>query len=113
MKMRWMGGLLVAGGLMLLGSAALAGGAEIENKAQETQVTLSMKDATADSVLKLISSLSGITITKKDMPKDPPKVTVDLKAMPVIEAVKLVASKAGLTCAIVDDGIEVSGAKKN
>jgi len=108
-----MGGVVIACCLMLLASAALADKAEIEKKAQETKVTLSVKDVPANTALDLIAKISGITIKKTDIPKDTPKVTAELKEVTFIEVLKFVTKAAGLSYAIVDDGIEVSGKKKD
>ena len=113
MRKLLMGGVVVSCCFVLLASAALAGKAEIEKKAQEAKVTLSIKEMPADTALDLISKISGITIKKTDIPKDAPTVTAELKEVSVLDSVKFVTQLAGLTCAIVDDGIEVSGKKKD
>jgi len=113
MKNRLMNGVVVACGLMLLASVALADKAEIEKKAQETKVTLSIKEMAADKALDMVSMMSGITIKKTDIPKDAPKVTAELKDVSVLEGIKLITKLAGLTYTVVDDGIEVSGKKKD
>jgi hypothetical protein len=113
MKNRLMNGVVVASCLMLLASVVLADKAEIEKKAQETKVTLSIKEMAVDMALDMVSMMSGITIKKTDIPKDAPKVTAELKDASVLEGIKLITKLAGLTYTVVDDGIEVSGKKKD
>jgi len=113
MNKRWMSGVVVAVCLMLLTSATWADKAEVEKKAKETKVTLSLKEMAPAAALDIIALMGGITIKKTDIPKDAPKVTAELKEVSVLDCVKLVTELAGLTCAIVDDGIEVSGKKKD
>jgi len=112
MKMRLLNGVMVACGLMLLASVALAEKAEIEKKAQETKVTLSLKEMAVDKALDMVSMMGGITIKKTDIPKDAPKVTVELKDVSVLDGVKFITTIAGFTYTVVDDGIAVSGKKK-
>lgn len=113
MKNRMMNGVVVVCGLMLLASAAWAGKAEVEKQAKETKVTLSLKEMAPTAALDMIAMMGGITIKKTDIPKDAPKVTAELKDVSVLDGVELVTKMAGLTYAIVDDGIEVSGKKKD
>lgn len=108
MNRSWMSTVVVWGGLLLIASAALADKAEVEKKAKETNVTLSIKEMAVDKALDMISMMGGITIKKTEMPKDPPKVTADMKDVSVLEAVKIVAQIAALDYSIVDDGILVS-----
>ncbi len=113
MKKLWVNGVLVTCGLMLLASVALADKAEIKKKAQKTAVTLELKEMPADKALDLISQKSGITIRKKDVPKDIPNVTASLKNVSVLDGIRLVTGMAGFTYVIEDDGIVVSCKKKN
>ena len=84
--------------------------AELEKKAQEAKVTLSLKEATADNALDRLS-MSGITIRKTDIPKDA-KISLEMRDASVLDGVKRVTEMLGLTYVIVDDAIEVSGKKK-
>jgi galactitol-specific phosphotransferase system IIB component len=113
MKNQWMNGVMVACGLVLSASVALADKAAIEKKAQETKVTLSFKQMAVDQALDMVSMMGGIAIKKTDIPKDAPKVTAELKDVSVLEGIKLITQLAGLTYTVVDDGIEVSGKKKD
>ena len=113
MKKRWMSGVVIAVCGMLLTRAAWADKAGVEKKAKETTVTLSLKEVSPAAALDMIAVMGGVTIKKTDIPKDAPKVTAELKAVSVLDSVKLVSGLAGLTCSIVDDGIEVSGKKKD
>jgi len=81
--------------------------AEIEKKAQEAKVTLSIKEMTADNALDRLSK-SGITIRKTDIPKDA-KISLEMRDASVLDGVKRVTEMLGLTYVIVDDAIEVSG----
>ena len=80
---------------------------------EKQTVTLSLKEMAPTAALDMIALMGGITIKKTDIPEDAPKVTAELKEVSVLDSVKLVTKLAGLTCAIVDDGIEVSGKKKD
>jgi RNA polymerase sigma factor (sigma-70 family) len=84
--------------------------AELEKKAQEAKVTLSLKEMTADNALDRLS-MSGITIRKTDIPKDA-KISLEMRDASVLDGVKRVTEMLGLTYVIVDDAIEVSGKKK-
>ena len=83
--------------------------AELEKKAQEAKVTVSLKEATADNALDRLS-MSGITIRKTDIPKDA-KISMEMRDASVLDGVKRVTEMLGLTYVIVDDAIEVSGKK--
>ncbi len=85
--------------------------AELEKKAQEAKVTLSIKEMTADNALDMLSMRSGITIRKTDIPKDA-KISLEMRDASVLDGVKRVTEMLGLTYVIVDDAIEVSGKKK-
>jgi hypothetical protein len=113
MKKLWVNGVMVVFGLMLFVSVALADKAEIEKKAKETKVTLSLKDMAVDKALDMVSMLGGITIKKTDIPKDAPKVTAELNDVSVMDGIKFITTLAGLTYTVVDDGIEVSCKKKD
>jgi len=113
MRTSWVHGVMVAFGLMLLASVTLADKAEIEKKAKDTKITLSVKEMAVDNALDMVSMMGGITIKKTDIPKDAPKVTAELKDVSVLDGIKLITTLAGLTYTVVDDGIEVSGKKKD
>jgi TolA-binding protein len=85
--------------------------AELEKKAQEAKVTLSIKEMTADNALDMLSMRSGITIRKTDIPKDA-KISLEMRDASVLDGVKRVTEMLGLTYVIVDDAIEVLGKKK-
>lgn len=110
---RTMVSVVVVCGFMAVATVGWAGKAEIEKQAQETQITLSFKEMPTDKVFGMISMMGGIVIKKTNLPKDLPKVTIDVKNIPVIKAVKLVTDMAGLKYVVTDQGIEVSARKKN
>jgi len=113
MNRRWMRGVVLAGVLVALASVVWAGKAEVEKQAKETKVTLSLKDVAPAAALDMIAMMGEVKITVTDVPPDAAKVTLDLKDVSVLDAVKRVATISGLAYAIVDDGIEVSGKKKD
>lgn len=84
--------------------------ADLEKKALEAKVTLSLKEMTADNALDMLSMRSGITIRKTDIPKDA-KISMGMRDASVLDGVKRVTMSLGLTYVIVDDAIEVSGKK--
>ena len=104
----WTDGVAVASLFLLVANVAWADKAEVEKKAKETNITLSIREIAVDKALDMISLMGGVPIKKSEMPKDPPKVTADMKDISVLEAVKLVAQLATLDYSIVDDGILVS-----
>jgi prepilin-type processing-associated H-X9-DG protein len=100
--------------LMLLASVACADSARIQEKAQGTKVTLSLKETPVGKALDTISAMGGITVRKIDVRQRPRNVvTAELKDVTVLDAVTTVAKMAGLTFEVVDDGIEVSGQLDN
>lgn len=114
MKKCWMNGVLVACGLMLVASAASADKGEIEKKAKETAITLSLKQVTVSDAIDLIAKKSGIAIKTTGIPKDVPKLTMELRHVSVMDAINLVSGVAELSCevAVRDEWIEVSMKKK-
>jgi len=113
MTMRWMSGVVITCGLLLLASVATADKATVEKRSREASVTSSLKDVPTDKALDMICTVGGVTLKNRDLPKDAPTVTAELKNVSVLEAVELITKVAGLTYAIVDDGIEVRGKKKD
>jgi hypothetical protein len=109
---RSMVGVVVACGFVLLASGAWADKAKVEKQARESKVTLSLTEMAPADALNMIAMIGGVTIKQKDIPKDTPKVTADLKGVSVLEAVRLVTEISSLTYLIVDDGIEVSRKEK-
>ncbi len=78
--------------------------AEIAKKAQETRITLTVRDSPVEDVLDQIALLSGIAVTKVDLPTNAPAITVALTNATVDQALKWVAQSANLSCSIVDGG---------
>lgn len=108
MKKWFMTGITVIASVLIVSSVALAGKEEVEKKAKDTLITLSVQDLRADDALKMISKLGGVAIKTAAPLKEAPTVTLNLKDVSVFEAVKYVTSLVNLKCAVVDDGIEVS-----
>lgn len=113
MTRRGLNGIAVACGIMLLAGVAWADRAAVEKKVQTAKITLNLAEMPVDAALDFVSTLSGIAIRKTDMPKDVPRLTLNLKDVTVLDTLKYVTALTGFSWVIVDDGITISGKKAN
>jgi len=101
--------ITLAAALLGLPAGAWADKPQIEKKAQAKFVSLNVANTPVDEALRLISTLSGISIEASSLPENIPMVTFDIKNMPAIDAIRFVAKQADLKVEIRDDGFHVSG----
>jgi hypothetical protein len=94
---------------LLLANVTWADRAEVEKKANEIKITVNIENLTADKALEEIAKLGGVTINVPTPIKVAPKVTLSVKEISVLEAVRYVAVLADLKYTVVDDGILVLG----
>ncbi len=112
---RYLSLILVIG---LLFSIAVLG-AQVDNKARlTTKVTFNADDATLSSVMNALSRLSGTNIvlavesTGGNDKKDEKRVTINIKDVPIENAVSLVARSVGLSYRVIGDNTFLVGDKQ-
>jgi len=95
--------ILVCG--LLFVTQAQAGQSEVKQKAKSATVTLNVIEVPASVALDYVAKASGIPIATRGNWNDAPKVTADLKDVPVTEAVAFIAKLVNAQTTVEDAGL--------
>jgi hypothetical protein len=79
----------------------------LRRKAKKTEITLDLKGKTVEEALDMIAKAGGITIEKIDLPEK--ELSLKLKDVSVLDAIKRLAYSKNLSYKITANGIVIKG----